>query len=250
MVIAKPLSDQYQFLMTEISPPSKPRSYEHAHSPRGRSSAHVADYLRDMIVLGDLKAGARIDELAMTENLQVSRTPLREAFKILQVEGLVEIRPNRGAWVVSLSVQDVADIIKVLTALEGLAIEDACKNATETDLAELDSQHADMVMAYQGGDLMGYFALNQSIHLKIVECAGNPALTRIYQTESARVRRFRFAGNEVPTRWADAVEEHALILSVLRRREAGLLRELLKSHHQRGWQVAKAVLENERAQES
>lgn len=228
--------------MSQRTPTPSTHTFEHAHSPRGQSSAHVADHLRDLIVSGELKAGERINELAMTESMQVSRTPLREAFKILQVEGLVEIRPNRGAWVVKLSAQDVVDTMEVMIALEGFSIEAACQKVTDADLKELETLQADMETAYKNGDLMSYFALNQNIHQKIVDCARNPALSRIYRAESARVRRFRYAGNEIPKRWAEAIEEHAQILSVLRKREAGLLRELLKSHHQRGWVAAKSVL--------
>lgn len=218
--------------------------FEHASSPRGRSSTQVADYLKAMIISGELKAGERINESTMSTTLAVSRTPLREAIKILQAEGLVEIKPNRGAWIKEQSIQDVSDTIALIVGLERMSAEAACEKTSDSDISELEAMQTQMVQAFNEKDLMNYFKLNQKIHQKIIDCAGNRVLSRVYRMESLKVQRFRYVGNEIPNRWAEAIEEHEQILTALKNREVGLLRELFKSHHLRGWRSAREVLTN------
>lgn len=212
--------------------------------PRGRAAMRVVERIRDMIIAGELAAGARISERMLTERLGVTRTPLREAFKILEAEGLVRIVPNRGAEVVALSLAEVEAAIEVLIGLESVAAELACARATPEEIEAIARLHARMVACQTAGDLMGYFHLNQDIHQRIVDGAHNAALSRVYRTESARIRRYRFAGNRSPERWARAVAEHAQILDALQQREGALLREILRTHHLKGWQVTRRTLES------
>ena len=97
----------------------------------------VVDQLRDRIVQGDLTPGARLNERVLCEQLGISRTPLREAIKVLATEGLVELLPNRGAIVTALKAETMADTLAVMGSLESLAGELACANASEGDLAEI-----------------------------------------------------------------------------------------------------------------
>lgn len=210
---------------------------------RGTRSAVVTQQVRDMITSGELEPGSRINERVLVKRLGISRTPLREAFKILEGEGLISIRPNAGATVAVLSTEDVEASIQVLIGLESIAAERAARNATDADFSELQELHDRMVAAWKAGELMVYFHLNQAIHQKIVDAARNQALSRVYAGESARIRRFRFAGNRDTNRWARAVEEHARILDTLRRREGALLREMLRAHHLAGWSAARSALE-------
>ncbi|MCK0198144.1 GntR family transcriptional regulator [Ancylobacter sp. 6x-1] len=202
----------------------------------------VVERLRDMIIAGDLAAGARISERMVTEKLNVTRTPLREALKILEAEGLVRIVPNRGAEVVMLSLAEVEAAIEVLVGLESVAAELACLRGTEAEFAAIEERHRGMVAHQQAGDLMGYFHLNQEIHQLIVDCAHNEALSRVYRTESARIRRYRFAGNRLAERWKRAIVEHEQMLDALQHREGAVLREILRSHHMNGWRVTREIL--------
>lgn len=216
---------------------------------RGRLTPAVVEKIRDMIVGGDLPAGERIGERALMERLGVTRTPLREAFKVLAAEGLVEIVPNRGALVVQLSLEDVDAAIEVLVGLEMTAAPLACARATEEEIVAIAALHARMVEAHRAGDLMGYFRLNQAIHESIVEAAHNSALSRLYRGESARIRRYRYTGNLDPARWARALQEHAQILDALQQRAGVLLSELLRLHHLAGWRVTRAMLADSTAGE-
>lgn len=225
-----------------VDPISEATPQDVIRSLRGRSAAHVAERIRDMILAGDLAPGERISERMLTEGLGVTRTPLREAFKILEAEGLLHIVPNRGAQVSKLSVADVDMAMELLAGLESVAAEPACERGTRDQFAEVEALHIRMVACQRDGDLMGYFQLNQQIHQNIVDCAHNPALSRVYRTESARVRLYRFAGNRVSERWSRAVLEHEQILLALKERQGPLLRELLRSHHLNGWRVARQAM--------
>ena len=211
---------------------------------RGQRTIVAVRRLRELIVSGELAPGQRITERLVAEHLDgMSRTPLREAFKILEAEGLVRIEPNRGAVVTALSVEEVEAAIEVLIGPETLAAEPACERITGEQLVAIEALHARMAQAYRDGDRMAYFNLNQSIHQHIVDAAGNPVLSRIYASECARIRRYRYAGNEQNERWGRAVQEHEGILDALRDRAGAVLRETLRQHHRRGWVVSRRVLE-------
>ncbi|MBA2961537.1 MULTISPECIES: GntR family transcriptional regulator [Ramlibacter] len=211
---------------------------------RGTRTMVAARRLRELIVSGALAPGQRITERLVSHQLDgMSRTPLREAFKVLEAEGLVRIEPNRGAVVTSLSVDEVAAAIEVIIGLETLAAEPACERITDAGLAAIEELHARMEQAWRDGDLMAYFQLNQTIHQRLVDAAGNPVLSRIYASECARVQRYRYAGNQQHARWERAVQEHAAMLDALRQRAGAVLRELLRQHHRNGWVVSRQVLQ-------
>jgi DNA-binding GntR family transcriptional regulator len=216
---------------------------------RGNRTLVAATRLRTLIVSGALAPGQRISEREVGEQLDgLSRTPLREALKILETEGLVTLSPNRGAVVTALSVAEVGAAIEVLVGLEAMAAELACQRITAQEIAAIEELHTRMRAAYLAGELMGYFELNQAIHQRIVDAAQNPALSRIYAAECARIRRYRYAGNRRHDRWDRAIAEHDQILDTLRLRDGPLLREMLRAHHQNGWSVSRALLESEAAQ--
>ncbi|PLS21119.1 GntR family transcriptional regulator [Amylibacter cionae] len=227
--------------MTKQTSPTEP--------PRGTRSAYVTELLRDMITRGDLESGSRVNERVLVEQLNISRTPLREAFKILEREGLISIQPNVGATVVAFTMDDVEASIEVLIGLETIGAERAAERATQDEIDKVAELHARMVAAFEDSDLMSYFHLNQEIHQNIIDAAHNPALSRVYAAECARIRRFRFAGNRDRSRWERAVREHEQIAEAFARREGPLLRELLRAHHIAGWQKARRALEDDRGAE-
>jgi DNA-binding GntR family transcriptional regulator len=214
---------------------------------RGTRTVVAVRRLRELIVSGVLVPGQRITERFVADHLEgMSRTPLREAFKILEAEGLLRIEPNRGAVVTALSVGEVEAAIEVLIGLEMLAAEPACERITEAELATIEGLHARMEEAWREGELMPYFRLNQAIHQHIVDAARNPVLSRIYGAECARIQRYRYAGNQQHERWARAVREHEAILDALRTRAGAMLREILRQHHRSGWTVTRKMLEADR----
>lgn len=212
----------------------------------GNRTQLVTTRLRQMIVAGELAPGQRISEREIGAHLEgVSRTPLREAFKVLAAEGLVTISPNCGASVTALSLAEVDDAIELLVGLEGLAAEPACARITDQELVAIGELHQRMVAAYRAELLMDYFELNQAIHQCVVDAARNSALSRIYAVECARIRRYRYAGNRRHERWERALAEHQQILGALNERNGPLLREILRAHHHGGWLVSRALVERE-----
>jgi DNA-binding GntR family transcriptional regulator len=186
--------------------------------------------LRSMITEGELLPGARIAERELCDRFGISRTPLREALKVLASEGLVELLPHRGARVTQLSAPELRDAFEVVAALEGLAGELACRRIDAAGLAEIEALHVEMSAHYRHGDLAAYFGCNQAIHEAINRAAGNQQLTELYALLSNRVRRTRYLANHSPERWAAAMREHDEILDALRRRDGPACNVLLRAH--------------------
>ena len=185
--------------------------------PIERQSLHdaVTGRLRDMIVEGEFPPGLRLPERALCETFGISRTPLREALKVLASEGLLELAPHRGARVAGLTAMDVDELFPVMGALEALAGELACARITEMELAEIRALHYQMVLHHRLGERPPYFELNQKIHEKILEAARNPTLTASYNNLSGRIRRARYTANINTARWAQAVGEHEEMLEAV-----------------------------------
>jgi DNA-binding GntR family transcriptional regulator len=144
----------------------------------------VIDQLRDLIVQGELAPETKLNERVLAERLGTSRTPLREAIKFLASEGLVELLPNRGAVVAPLKPEKMKEVFVVLGALEALAGDLACRNASEDDIAEIRALHFHMLAHHAAGELAQYFKFNQQIHSRIMDCAGNTTLTASYRSLS------------------------------------------------------------------
>jgi DNA-binding GntR family transcriptional regulator len=190
----------------------------------------LVERLRDRMIHGDLTPGTKLNERVLCGELGVSRTPLREALKALASEGLVELLPNRGAVVATLDAERVKQIFVVMGALEALAGELACLNATDADLDEIRGLHYQMVAHFKRGEREGYFRCNQAIHRKIVACGGNLALAQTYAQLNAHVRRARYLANLSADRWARAIAEHEQMLEAITARDAGRLKQLLQDH--------------------
>lgn len=182
--------------------------------------------LRDFIVEGHLPSGARIPERELCARFAVSRTPLREALKVLAAEGLVELLPNRGARVREFTEAGIRHLFEVIAGLDFVAGRLACARISDEDIAAVERLHLDMYTSYLRRELTEYFRLNQMIHQAIVDAAGNPVLSANYASANAVIRRLRYSANLKSERLGDAMREHEAIIDALRRRageELGLL---------------------------
>jgi DNA-binding GntR family transcriptional regulator len=205
-----------------------------AASDREDQSLHdeILTRLRDHIVEGNIPDGGRVPERQLCEMLGISRTPLREALKVLASEGLVELLPNRGARVRQLNERDLEELFDVMGGLEGLAGRLACENITETEIAEIERLHYEMYGFYLHRDMHGYFRLNQLIHQRILEASRNATLLSAYASFAGRIRRVRYSANfaRKHDRWGEAMREHEAILDALRRRAGSELSDILFKH--------------------
>ncbi|MDB5754264.1 MAG: GntR family transcriptional regulator [Massilia sp.] len=206
-------------------PPVRPASIDR----QGLASA-VTVRLRDMIIEGTLSPGTRLNERVLCEQLMVSRTPLREAFKVLAGEGLIELLPNRGAQVAEMSTADIEQTFEVLGALEGLSGQLACERITEAEITEIRALHYEMLAAHARRDLAAYYKINHVIHDRINASAGNAVLTATYLQMNARIQNLRFRSNFNQDKWNAAMKEHSAMLEALDRRDGATLRAVLERH--------------------
>src|SRR6201987_927112 len=220
--------------MKPIKPNDSPALALTAYQSREEPSLHdeILARLRDHIVEGNIPDGGRVPERQLCEMLGISRTPLREALKVLAAEGLVELLPNRGARVRQLSERDLAELFDVMGGLEGLAGRLACENITDEEIAEIERLHYEMYGFYLHRDMHNYFHVNQLIHQKIVEASRNATLIAAYANFAGRIRRVRYSANfaRKRERWGEARGEHAPILEALRRRAGSELAYILFAH--------------------
>lgn len=203
-----------------------------APAPILRRNLHdeLAVQLKDMLARGELKPGEKISEPALCARFGVSRTPLREALKVMAAEGLIILSPHRGARVARISPEEVNEIFPIMGALEALAGEGACARATEADIARIQKLHDEMVECYKAFDAPGYLRINRQIHEALFDIAGNAALTQLYQTLMVRIHQVRFVAQKSKDRWAEAVADHEAIVAALRARDGQRLGAILKEH--------------------
>ncbi|MCB8881348.1 GntR family transcriptional regulator [Acidisoma cellulosilytica] len=180
----------------------------------------VLAQLRDMIVEGDLAAGDRLNDAKLSEMLAVSRTPVREALKLLAQEGLVELLPRRGARVLALSEKAMGELLEVICGIERLAAELAADRMSQDQLDHMERLHARMQQRFAAGDRKQYFKLNHEIHLLLVQAACNDALIALHASLLTRVRRGRYAALLAHDRWAEAMTEHEELMAALRAHDA------------------------------
>ena len=197
-----------------------------------RKSLHheLVDRLQTLLLNSELKPGSKVPEKQLCDQFGVSRTPLREALKVLASYGLIRLEPNRGAWVTQVTEEEVEEVFPVLGALESLSGELACKHITDAEIDEVRALHAQMIASYDRRDLDTYFSINQKIHRAILMAARNETLTTSCQTLSLRMQRARYLANMSEGRWYDAVQEHEQILQYLVARDGPNLAATLTNH--------------------
>jgi len=206
-------------------------------------------HVRMMLLDGEIPPGARIPERELCEKLKISRTPLREALKVLAAEGLVLLLPNRGSRAAMFTDRDMRDLFEVCQGLEALAGELACERISDAEIEGIAAAHVAMAQHYRNCDLIQYYRCNRAIHEAIIIAAGNPVLSGLYESVTARIRRARYVTPMTPSRWAMAMQEHEAILNALRRRDGVALSHILRTHlrHKRDevMQAGFAVVENQ-----
>lgn len=198
--------------------------------PRAALHEQVAHRLRQMLVENRISPGGKLNERELSEVLNVSRTPLREAIKMLAAEGLVELLPNRGAIAVELTEADVVNTFEVMAGLEAQSGELAAMRVTDAELVEIKAMQFEMLAAYTRRDLPGYYRLNAAIHDAVNAAAKNPVLASTYRQVNARLHALRFRSNQDEEKWQQAVAEHAQMVAALEARDPVAMRKLMAAH--------------------
>lgn len=190
----------------------------------------VAEVLRDMIVRGQLKPGEHVVERKLCAELEVSRTPMREALKLLRQDGLVEIFKNRGARVVPYTAQNAQDLFEVISGLEGQAAARAATQITDDEYSALARQNDEMTRHHSDENLDAYFELNSAIHDAIVRIAGNPVLAASRQRLMLLANRGRYMAIFDRGRWDQSVEEHHVLMQALQKQDGCAAKAIWETH--------------------
>jgi DNA-binding GntR family transcriptional regulator len=201
-------------------------------APVQRLSLHdeIVVRLRDMILEGVLAPGATIPELKLCTDLQISRTPLREALKVLAAEDYVTLLPNRGSVVREIIPEEIEEVFEVMGALEGLIGHLVAARVTDEEISELHDMHERLVRHKEADEKHAYFDVNQAIHRRIAELSGNRVLASGYSAYADKIRRARYLANLSSARWAESVEEHQRFMQALEARQGDRLGVLLQEH--------------------
>lgn len=190
----------------------------------------VVEHLRRFITEGVLRPGTKLSEKDLCETLGISRTPLREALKVLAQERLIELTPNRGARVAILSEVEIREAFEMMGGLEAFAGELACARITDAEIARAEQLHEAMIQAKASDDLPSYFRLNSAIHDLISLAAGNQMLRDTSLGLNRRLQALRLMSNERSVKWDRAIRDHEQMLKALKARNGKQLALVLRRH--------------------
>lgn len=190
----------------------------------------VVEHLRSFITEGVLPPGTKLNERELCETLGISRTPLREALKVLAVEGLIDINPNRGASVSRMSEMEIRETFELMSGIEAFAGELACERITPQELEDIKALHYAMVVSKNQNDLPGYYQRNRAIHDMINLAARNTALRQVYLSLNRRIQALRYLSNQQAPKWERALHDHEEMITALQARDGKRLSEILRHH--------------------
>jgi DNA-binding GntR family transcriptional regulator len=217
-------SEEVKFASSAAAQPTLPRL------ERQRLHDTVVEHLRNFIVEGVLAPGMKLNERELCATLGISRTPLREALKVLAAEGLIDIELNRGASVCRLSETEIRELFELMSGLEAFSGELACERITPAEIAHIKSLHYAMLASRERNDLPTYYRYNQEIHDRINEAARNSALRQTYVSLNRRLKALRFRSNFNVAKWDHAIQEHEEMLKALDARDGQRLAAVLRAH--------------------
>ena len=200
--------------------------------PLRGSSLHdgVATRLRSMIFEGHLSPGDWIDEKAQAQAWQISRTPLREALKVLASEGLVELVPHRGCRVIQISDGDADDLFPVMALLEGRCALEAVRNTDDAALARLRHLHAELERHAAAADVDRYYRANHDFHSLVQALADNRWLDRVTGDLRRFMRLMRGRQLQLPGRMQASINEHRVLMDAFEQRDAPRAERAMHDH--------------------
>lgn len=179
----------------------------------------VFNTLREAILKGELKPGERLMEIQLAQKLGVSRTPVREAIRKLELEGLVLMIPRRGAEVAKITVKDMEDVLEVRCALEELAVKDACEHITDEGIQELKRAAVDFRRALENSNVVDCANLDMKFHEVIYDATNNRRLLQILENLREQMYRYRMEYMKDKSAHKRLVEEHTAICKAVEKRD-------------------------------
>lgn len=186
--------------------------------------------LREAILQGKLEPGERLMEIALANQLGVSRTPIREAIRKLEIEGLVINAPRRGAVVAEITLKDLRDVLEVRRNLENLAVKLACEKANEQDIRELKELHRSFISTLKNEDLTEVAQADVKFHDKIYEITDNKRLIQILSNLREQMYRYRFEYIKDEIHRRVLVDEHAMIIEGIENKDVDTAKKYMEIH--------------------
>jgi DNA-binding GntR family transcriptional regulator len=196
----------------------------------------VAELVRQRIFRRELEPGSWIDELKLAEEYGISRTPLREALKVLAAEGLVTMKVRRGAYVTEVSDTDLAEVYHLLSLLESDAAAVVAERASDAQLKELQKLHKELQGAVK--DRERFFALNERFHMRLLEIAANKWRNQMVADLRKVMKLNRHNSLLKSGRVQESLAEHAAVMQALARRDPAGARERMEQHFRNGLEAA------------
>ena len=207
----------------------------------------VAAALRDRIFAGELGPGTFLDEVQLAEEMKISRTPLREALKVLTAEGLVRHEPRRGCFVNEVTEQDLDEIFPVIALLEGRCAFEAARNATDADLAALEALHDKLNKHAKAKRINDYYDANFAIHEAIITLANNRWLAGVIGDLRKIVKLARLQQLHAPGRLDQSLSEHMAVFAALKARDAEGAEAAMRTHLTRQRVALREVARNQKS---
>ncbi len=190
----------------------------------------VLDAIREAIIDGSLKPRERLMEIQLAEELGVSRTPIREALRKLELEGFIVMVPRKGAYVADISFKDIADVYEIRAALEGLAASLAAERITDEELDEMERCLVGKAEAIANHDMEKLVEADTRFHDAIYRASRNDRLTSMINNLREQIQRFRATSLSVPGRMYQSLEEHRTIIEAIQSRDSQLARQVAYEH--------------------
>ena len=190
----------------------------------------VFNTLRQAILTGELKPGERLMEIHLANKLGVSRTPIREAIRKLELEGLVTMIPRRGAEVAQITEKSMSDVLEVRRAVDALCVELACERISEEELEALKAACDSFEQAVNSGDVKKIAQADVALHDIIVKATGNQRLVQLVNTLSEQMYRYRFEYIKDVSQHKSLVEEHRVIYESILKKDKETASEAAKLH--------------------
>lgn len=204
----------------------------------------VADHLRGRIFSHEFEPGSWLDELALAKGYGISRTPLREALKVLASEGLVELKLRRGCYVAKVSEEQLDEMFPVMAVMEGKVAEEATRRATSADLLRLQEIHRDLERYATLSDVNLYFEANQRFHTALQEIAGNSYLQRLINDARKVIKLTRHDSLLLAGRITQSLAEHRGIMEAILAHDAALAGRRMHDHLISGRQAVAKLAES------
>jgi DNA-binding GntR family transcriptional regulator len=190
----------------------------------------IANNLKELIMSGELQEGDKIKEDELCSSMGISKTPLREALRVLSVEGLIKLVPNRGSFVSTPTFEEIREMFDVMSVLEGICARAAVKKMSAKDLATLEKLHDKLEKNFKRRAQREYIRINNQFHAFVQELAGNRTLNQIVNGLRQKILLYRYQSLNLPERFEQSIQEHRDLIKAFRKKDSKKVETLMRRH--------------------